>query len=189
MISPKHSRSLAWCHVISLFNQVYQRISWRDTLFEAQHLFSPTNNFSCLVMCFPLSCRMCDDPSDWREHPKGIIPRTRFLRQHRDAMEMVGTCWEWVTGQLDLPTRKQTRLQTMNDKQPDRHWPKQVLYIPIISPCLPPRLTHYVGIPSYHQMNISSWVLSPTKIIMNHNQIIIGYVAYIATYTHHNFHV
>ena len=137
---------------------------------EGTHFLRPSPSsavqitLSCLVMCFPLSCRMCDDPSDWREHLKGIIPRTGFLRQQ--AQRRNGAAWDmlgmghWPTWSTN-PKNKKTRLQTINDKQPDRHWPKQLQYIPIISPCLPPRLTHYVGIPSYHQMNISSWFLYP----------------------------
>ena len=37
--------------------------------------------------------------------------------------------------------------------------------------------------------HISMILISPTQIIMNHNQIIIANVACIATYTHHSFHV
>ena len=114
---------------------------------------------SCLVMCFPLSCRLCDDPNDWRQHLKGIIPSTGQQAQRRNgaAWEMLGM-GHWPPWSTNPNNKNKTRLQTITDKQPDRHWPKQLQYKPIRSPCLPPRLTHYVG---YHIMNISSWFLYP----------------------------
>ena len=163
MTSPKHSRSVACFHVISLFNKVYQRISWRDTLFEAQHLFSRTNN--SFLSGHVLSSFMSNVWwSQWlagtpeRHHSKDEVSSTA-QRRNGDGWDMLGM-GHWPTWSTN-PKNKKTRLQTINDKQPDRHWPKQLQYIPIISPCLPPRLTHYVGIPSYHQMNISSWFLYP----------------------------
>jgi hypothetical protein len=83
---------------------------------EGTHFLRPSTfsaleiTLSCLVMCFPLSCRMCDDPSDWREHLKGIIPRTRFLRQQApsrngDGWDMLGM-GHWPTWSTNPKKKK-----------------------------------------------------------------------------------
>ena len=95
MTSPKHSRSVACFHVLYPCLTRFIKGFLEGTHFLRPSTFSAVQiTLSCLVMCFPLSCRMCDDPSDWREHLKGIIPRTGFLRQQ--AQRRNGAAWEML---------------------------------------------------------------------------------------------